>query len=388
MKKRMTAFLLLLLMLCLAFSGCDSGPPEKTPPPPDIAVPPEVIPAPETPPKKVGISLPEKNLRYWERSGTLMRLKLEAKGFAVDLRYAGNDVDIQASQVEDLIESGCELLIITAIDSGASKEHSAFNKALESARDKGLPIISHARLISATDALSYFVTFDYMDAVLAHVKYIEDELNLKNSPGAFNIEIFGGDSSPGNEFSDFSKFFVAYLQTYLDSGKAVIPSGQVEIRDTGIDGYETEAARTRMDELISSQGYGPGGKKLDAVVCASDSIAQGVTQALLGAGYASDNFPIVTGWGCDSKSVKNILNGTQAMSLYSNTNKLAERTVTMAESILKGKKPETNWPEGYHNGVKTVPTYACDFDIVTKKNYLELLVTSRYYTQEEIDIIS
>ena len=383
---KLKAFLAAALALCLVLAGCGPGQ-EEVSPPPVPAPSPVVTPVPETPPpeppkKKVGISLPDQDIWRWERDGSLMRQLFEEKGFVVDLRYADYDVDFQISQLEEMIESGCDVLIITGVDP------SALTKVLAPAKDKEIPVIAHARLIRLTDAVSYYVTLDYMGAVLAHGKYIEEELDLKNSPGPFNIEIFGGDPSHGNEFSAFSKFFIEYLQTYLDSGKIVIPSGKVGIPETGIDGYKTELAKWRMEVLIDSQGYGPVGKKLDAAICASDSIAQGVTQALLEAGYTEKDFPIITGMDCDPEAVKNIMNGTQVMSLWPNAAKLAGRTFMMTESILNEDEPEINAPHNYDNDVKVVPTYVCEFDIVTRENYKELLIDSGYYTQEEIDIIS
>ena len=73
------------------------------------------------------------------------------------------------------------------------------------------------------------------------------------------------------------------------------------------------------------------------------------------------------------------------MSVFQSSPKRAERAVVMAKSILNDEKPEINAPEWFNLGEKFIPTYLCEFDIVTRENYKELLIDSGYYTQEEID---
>lgn len=376
MKKQTTTLLTLLLMIYFVLVGCNHSQelPSSVPP----VVPESTGSTPFSEPKIVAIAMPN-NLQSWGLESSLMRRQLESDGFTVDLRYADNDVETQKSQLEEMIAAGCDVLLITAID-GAS-----LTEVLTRAKGKGILVIAYGRLILETDATSYYVTVDYTEIGDVHGTYIEEKLSLETSPRSLNIELFSG--AP-NDSGSLSKHLLNdlldFLQPYLDSGQVAIPSGQVEIQDAGIQGYETGAAQERMESLIASQGYGPNGTRLDAVICASDSIALGVTQALLDAGYTADNFPIVTGWGCDLESVRNIIRGTQSMSIIEDSRKLADRAVEMTESILRGEEPEINTPDSYDNGVKIVPAYVCGFTIVTRENYKELLVDSGYYTEEEI----
>ena len=43
---------------------------------------------------------------------------------------------------------------------------------------------------------------------------------------------------------------------------------------------------------------------------------------------------------------------------------------------MKGEEPEVNDEETYDNGVKVVPAYLLESQIVTKDNYQEVLVDS------------
>jgi putative multiple sugar transport system substrate-binding protein len=58
--------------------------------------------------------------------------------------------------------------------------------------------------------------------------------------------------------------------------------------------------------------------------------------------------------------------------------------VDMATALLEGNEPETNNTEDYDNGVKVVPSYLLESQIVVKDNINEVLVESGYWTEDEI----
>ena len=62
--------------------------------------------------KKVGISMPTQDLQRWNQDGSYMKEKFEAAGYEVDLQYAGNKADVQLSQVEDMINTNCKVIVI------------------------------------------------------------------------------------------------------------------------------------------------------------------------------------------------------------------------------------------------------------------------------------
>ena len=54
------------------------------------------------------------------------------------------------------------------------------------------------------------------------------------------------------------------------------------------------------------------------------------------------------------------------------------------DSFAKGEEPEANDTETYDNGVKIVPSYLLESDIVVADNITSLLVDSGYWTEEEV----
>ena len=94
--------------------------------------------------------------------------------------------------------------------------------------------------------------------------------------------------------------------------------------------------------------------------------------------------PIVTGQDAEIASVKLIADGVQFSTIFKDTRKLADQAVVAAEAYLAGEEPEANDTETYDNGVKVVPSFLLESDIVYADNIQSLLVDSGYWTEEEV----
>jgi putative multiple sugar transport system substrate-binding protein len=327
---------------------------------------------------KIGVSMPTKSLQRWNQDGDNIKTQLEAAGYEVDLQYAGdNEIPLQVTQLEDMISGGCQVLIIAAIDG------EQLGSPLEQAKEAGIPVIAYDRLIMNSDAVSYYATFDNTKVGALQGQFIADTLKLDTEKGPFNIELFTGDPADNN-VNFFFGGAMSVLQPYIDSGVLKVPSGQVTQAVASTEMWNSEKSQARMENLISSQGYGPSGTKLDAVLSSNDSVAQGITTALVDAGYKEGAFPVLTGQDCDITSVKNMLAGLQSMSVFKDTRTLAAQVVKMVDAIAKGGDPEINDTTTYDNGTGIIPSFLCDPVPCTVDNYKELLLDSGYYTEAEI----
>jgi putative multiple sugar transport system substrate-binding protein len=328
---------------------------------------------------KIGVSMPTKDLQRWNQDGANMKAQLEAAGYKVDLQYAANDIPTQVSQIENMITGNCKVLVIAAIDGSALKN------PLEQAKKKGIKVIAYDRLIMNTDAVSYYATFDNYKVGSIQGEYLVDKLNLKDrsKSNPVYMELFTGD--PGDNNVNF--FFggaMDILNPYIESGVIVVPSKQTSKAQCATINWSTEEAQKRMENHITSNGYGPKGKKLDAVYSSNDSCAMGITNALIAAGYTKDNFPLITGQDCDITSVKNMIAGTQAMSIFKDTRTLAGKVVEMVDAIIKGSEPPINDTKTYDNGTGIIPSFLCEPVYGSIENYKELLVDSGYYTEDQL----
>ncbi len=325
--------------------------------------------------KKIGVAMPTKDLQRWNQDGANMKASLEKAGYTVDLQYANNDIATQVSQIENMITGGCDVLVIASIDGGS------LGTVLANAKSQNIPVIAYDRLIMDSDAVSYYATFDNYMVGTIQGQYIVDQLDLANQAGPFNIELFTGSPDDNN-----ARFFFGgamdVLKPYIESGKLNVVSGQKEFEEVATLNWSTEEAQKRMENLITA--YYANGTKLDVVLSSNDSCAIGITNALVNAGYTKDNFPILTGQDCDITSVKNIIAGTQSMSIFKDTRTLADKVVEMVSAIVNKTDVPVNDTKTYDNGKGVVPTFLCEPVFADVNNYKELLIDSGYYTEDKL----
>ena len=323
--------------------------------------------------EKVGVSMPTKDLQRWNQDGDNMQKELEAAGYEVDLQYASNDVPTQLNQIQNMISSGADVLVIAAI------EGSSLGEALDMAKENEIPVIAYDRLLMDSDAVSYYATFDNYMVGTVQGTYIKDTLDLDNADGPFNLEITAGD--PGdNNARYFYQGAMDVLQPYIDEGKLVVPSGQTAFDDVATPTWATEVAQTRAENILSSN-YADG-TNLDAWLCSNDSTALGVENAL--AANYNGEYPIITGQDCDIENTKNMIAGKQSMSVFKDTRTLASQVVKMVGQIINGEEVDVNDTETYDNNVIVVPSYLCEPVFADANNYKELLIDSGYYTEDQL----
>ena len=321
----------------------------------------------------IGVAMPTQDLQRWNQDGENMKKELEAKGYEVDLQYAGNEVSTQVSQVENMIANGDELLVVASI------EGDSLGTVLAQAKENNIPVISYDRLIMNTDAISYYATFDNYLVGKTQGQFLVDALDLDNTDGPYNIEFVTGD--PGDNNVNF--FFggaMDVLQPYIDEGKLVVPSGQMTKDEVATANWSTETAQSRFENILSS--YYADGTNLDAVLASNDSTALGVENALA-ANYTGE-YPIITGQDCDIANMPNIIDGKQAMSVFKDTRTLSSKVVEMVDAIMQGGEAPVNDTETYDNGTGVIPSFLCEPVVCTADNYKELLVDSGYYTEDQL----
>lgn len=180
--------------------------------------------------KKVGVAMPTQSSERWINDGANMKKQLEALGYEVDLQYAEDDVQMQVSQIENMIASGVNCLVIASIDS------SALVNVEEQAKNAGIPIIAYDRLLMDTDAVSYYATFDNKGVGTAIGNYIKEAKDLDAAKAAgesYTIEFFMGSPDDNNALFLYNGL-MEVLQPYLDDGTLVCKSGRTSFEDTCI----------------------------------------------------------------------------------------------------------------------------------------------------------
>ncbi len=326
--------------------------------------------------KMVGISMPTKTSTRWISDGESMVKSFEELGYATDLQFADNDIPNQIAQLENMITKGADVLVIAAIDG------STLSDVLGKAKEAGVLVIAYDRLISKTENVDYYATFDNFGVGVIQGSQIIEGLDLENQAGPFNVELFGGSPDDTNAFY-FYDGAMSVLQPYIDEGKLVVQSGQMGMDVVGTLRWDGAVAQSRMENLLSANYTD---KRVDAVLSPYDGLSRGIIAALRGVGYgtADQPWPVITGQDAEVASVKAMIAGEQTYTVFKDTRELAAQTAKMVDQALKGETVEINDTKTYDNGVKVVPSYLLTPYSVDLSNYEKLLVESGYITAEDL----
>ncbi len=381
MKNVKSLIIIMALLFSLVLSACgssDSAPAasEESGSAPAEAQVEEAAPAEVAEPALIGISMPTKSSERWISDGESMVKVFTEMGYETNLQFAEDDIPNQLAQIENMVTQGADVLIIAAIDG------STLSDILQKAHDQGVLVVAYDRLITKTENVDYYVTFDNFQVGVLQASQIETALGLKDGNGPFNIELFGGSPDDTNAFY-FYDGGMSVLQPYIDNGQLVVQSDQMGMDKVSTLRWDGAVAQARMDNLLSAFYTD---KRVDAVLSPYDGLSRGIISSLKGVGYgtADQPWPVVTGQDAEVASIKQMIAGEQMFTVFKDTRELAKQAATMVDAALKGQEVPINDTTTYDNEVKVVPSYLLIPYSVDISNYKEILVDSGYYTEDQL----
>ncbi|KAF3466549.1 sugar ABC transporter substrate-binding protein [Streptomyces sp. Tu 3180] len=262
----------------------------------------------------VGLLLPEKaNTRYETFDYPIFKKKVESltqdRG-KVEYANAEADADKQASQLQQMIDSEVDVIVLDAVDAHAIAD------GVQKAKDAGIPVIAYDRL--AEGPIDAYISFD--NELVGEVQ------------GRTLLESFGGGASitdkivmmNGSPTDPNAKQFKAGALSEL-KGKVTI-ARSYDTKD-----WKPENAQANMTEAINAIGAG----NIAAVYSANDGMAGGIVQALKAAGVTE--LPPITGQDAELAAVQRIIAGEQYMSVYKSYPEEAESAAEMAVAKVQGR---------------------------------------------------
>lgn len=334
----------------------------------------------------IGISMPAEHLPRWNWDGNYLKKNFEDAGYTVEVKWADNKIDTQQQDIHDLVNDGVDILLIAAV------KGTELTDVLEEAKAAEIPVIAYDRIIDS-DSVEYYVSFDNDMVGQLEGEHIRDELDLDNAGGkTYNMEIVSGDSNDKNA-DGYYYGAMGILQPYIDAGTVNVPSGEVGYSETETFQWSTEKANERMTNILAS--YYSDGTKLDAVLCANDTAAIGVADAIRDS-YNGKNQVLLTGQDGDVDNLKNIMDGRQTMTVYKclphETKAMYDVTVAFmnGEEIGPELIDEAGWDfdvvyaaDRYSNGTDYMKSFLLTPLAITKDNLVEELVDTGFYTMND-----
>jgi len=308
---------------------------------------------------KIGLSLDTLKEARWAKDRDSFLARAKELGAQVTVLSANSDDTRQVADVESLITSKVDVIVIVPHDG------KAMAKGVEVAERAGIPVIAYDRIIVDSN-LDLYMTFDNEHVGELQAKYILEK--LKDAPKPIKIvRIYG--SKTDNNAALFKKGQDAALKDAIASGAVQV------VHEDWADDWKPENAKRIMNAAITKHGH-----NIDAVLASNDGTAGGAIQALREEGLAGKI--IVTGQDAELVAVQRIVGGEQSMSIYKPVQALAKRAAEVAVALATGKPVIAK--DELDNGKRKVPTILLDVVTVTKDNVDATVVKDGFHTREEI----
>lgn len=343
--KQILALTLALVMVVTLFTGCtnNDNSTQTTGGANDKAI-------------KIGLSLPTQREERWVRDKEKMEEVAKQLGAEIITKVADANMQEQITQVEALLTQGVDVLIIAPHDAAAAAT------LVDKANQEGVPVVSYDRLITNTDKLNIYLSFDNVKVGELQGKYITEQV----SEG--NYIIMSG-APTDNNAKLFKEGAMKYIQPLIDSGKINVISEQ------GVENWIPENALKIVEAALSANE-----NNVQAILAPNDGTAGAAIQALTAQGLAG-KVPI-TGQDAEKSAAKRIMEGTQSMTIFKDTRDLGQAAIEVAIKLAKEEKIDTNG--NVDNGKISVPSVLLEPNVVTKENLKEILVDSGYISEDDI----
>lgn len=331
---------------------------------------------------QVGIVLPTKDEPRWLQDQAQFEKILGDAGFTNQVLFSQGSSATEKTNVETLISQGIEVLIICAQDGAAAAA------AVEEAKDAGITVIAYDRLITGTDAVDYYVTFDSFAVGAAQGQYLIDNTTGSGVP----LYLYAGAATDNNAFIFFEGAW-SVLQPKIADGTFVIANSSEAVALQDKAELTREEQATIIGQITTDWDFNVAKSKAEAHLTAAGADMKGDVRILapndgtarsIADVFAADTditSYVVTGQDSEKASVQYVIDGKQSMTVFKDTRTLAADSVAMAVSILNGETPATDTT--YNNEVIDVPAKQTDIVVVTQDNVKEALIDSGYYEASE-----
>ncbi len=259
--------------------------------------------------KRVCVSWRHFQEERWRIDEAGIKSVLDPAGYTYASADAQSDPQKQLTDLESLISSGCDALIVLAQDS------KAILPGLDNAKAAGIPVIAYDAPVDSADAL--FVSFDNV----AVGKLMADAM-VKVKPNGNWVLIEG---------CACHTIVPIFRSGQMETLKPLIDKGDIKVvAQQNIEDWKPDLAQSTMEQILTQQN-----NKVDAVLAMNDGMAGGVAAAL-----ASQNLlgiPL-SGQDGDKAALNRIAKGQQTVTVWKNSYLLGQAAAKAAIELAGGKK--------------------------------------------------
>lgn len=360
-KLKSLTFLVLMMLFVLVVTGCSFGKSGKV---------------------EVGIVLPTKDEPRWVQDEQRFKDALKKSKYSTEILFSQGSSAKEKENVEALLNKGIKVLIITPHDGAAAAS------AVEAAKKEGVTVIAYDRLITDTDAVDYYVTFDSLAVGAAQAQYLVDNAKGSDVP----LYLYAGAASDNNAFLFFEGAWKVLQPKIADGTFKIANSSEAEKLKGSADlsrdqlgkiigqvttNWDANEAKNKAQTHLTAAGNDL--KGVVSILAPNDGTARSIADV-----FASDSAIksyFVTGQDAEKASIQYIIDGKQSMTVFKDVRTLVKDAMGMAVDILDGKTPDTTG--SYDNGSIEVKAKQTNVIVVNKDNVKKELIDSEYYKADE-----
>lgn len=305
----------------------------------------------------VGIVLPTKDEPRWVQDETRFKDALTNTDYSVEILFSQGSSAREKENVEALIT-------------------------------KGIKVLSYDRLITGTDAVDYYVTFDSIAVGEAQAQYLVDKASGKGNP----LYLYAGAASDNNAFLFFEGAWNV-LQPKVADGTFVIKNSSEAVALEGKPTLTRDEMAKIIGQVTTNWDFNDAKNKAESNLTAASAADKGDvfilapndgTARSIADTFAADSDVksyVVTGQDAEIASVQYIIDGKQTMTVFKDVRSLVKDSIDMAVAILKGQTPDTTGL--YNNKTTEVKAKQTEVIVVDQSNVKAALVDSGYYDASE-----
>ncbi len=169
----------------------------------------------------VAVLMPSEEEEKWRDSGNYIAQQLGMAGLRAELLYAGNDLQRQCSQIEDMTEKGAAMIILASVESSDNApDNSVYSsgslaRAVAKAEKKGVCVILYDSELENGEA-GWQLSFSCRRMGEEQARFLTDILDLDHSSGVcYSIAYLPG---PGPGSRQAAEAAAEFLEPYQAKG--------------------------------------------------------------------------------------------------------------------------------------------------------------------------
>jgi D-xylose transport system substrate-binding protein len=309
---------------------------------------------------QIGLSLDTLKEARWAKDRDAFKKRAQELGANVVVLSANSDDSTQIKDIESLITSQVDVIVIVPHDG------KAMAKGVELAHAAHIPVIAYDRLI--TGGVDLYVTFDNRRVGALQSQYVLDQFKDRTRDKPVKVVRIYGSKTDNNAFM-FKQGQDSVLEPAIAEGRVQV------VHEDWADDWKPENAKRIMNAALTKFG-----REIDAVIASNDGTAGGAIQALREEGVTGK--VVVTGQDAELVACQRIVNGEQSMTIYKPVEQLARRATEVAVAMAKGRPVVATATT--NDGSADIPSIFHEVVTVTKANIDQTVIADNFHPRDQV----